>query len=328
MGFNVKKAAKSAAGAVKSGTGFNSYNPKDWNLKTIGGNILTGGMYGQAKGLGNIMGFEDKIARPDLPEYQNLDPQITQAQDKLKSMQDEAKKKEDAYLASLPGKAEESQRAVDAQLASLIDQTGFVTGLQKQQIGESMAGQGVLRSGQTALRLGSAELAKQGAIGSATAQAEQQKAGIRDQVKQAQQQVLDKRRATEQQIAQNELNALQDQKFQIERQKIMDQTQQFLGNLDIDSSQKAAMMGLFAGLGGIGGLAAGYYGKQAMQPGTDYSNNNPNVGLNVAGYNNPNTQGQTSYVNQTPQPTLGNYYRPIGLNAGGYNQPVQIGYVK
>jgi hypothetical protein len=156
-----------------------------------------------------------------------------------------------------------------------------------------MAGQGVLRSGQTASRLGAADLAKQQTIGGLQSQAEAQRRAIQDQTVQAQEQISSRRRGIEDQMRLAELGsytALQQSK---ELQDINNQFSTYLNDLNIAASSKKSLMDMFGSLGQAGGMVAGYNmsGKSNSSP-SSYSNNN---------YANGSMAGQTQFTNQPGQ---------------------------
>jgi hypothetical protein len=271
----VKTVAKAAGSAAKKV----AQTPQK-----IGGNIGSsiGGALGNknlGRGLGSAMGaslvptagpmlyLNDKFNQmkgkpiPDAPgEGQQTDylSLINKTKEELGKSQQEAQRQEDLLKGQMLSAAQKSNEAIDAQLAQLIDQTGFVTGLQNQSIGAAQADRGTLRSGQTALQLQNQQLRKQGAIGSAVEQSEQQKRQIEQQVTQAQQGIADRRKQIENQMKIAELGAYTDLQQNKELQGINQQFQSYIQNLNASAQQKQDLMGIIGSLGMAGGVMAGY----------------------------------------------------------------------
>jgi len=219
---------------------------------------------------------------------------VNNTRQELVTAQEKAREKEDLLKGQMLSAAQASNRAIDEQLASLIDQTGFITGLQGQAVGAQQAATGMLRSGQTAQRIGNAQLNRQQAIGGMVSSAEEQKRGIEQQVVQTQEQINQRRQELDTQLKMAELESYtqlqKDKNFQDLKMKF----QNYINDLETSAANKQALYQAIGSLGQVGGIVAGYNMGQSSGQGTQFNFTpiNTKVGLTTPTVSQPSIAGQ------------------------------------
>jgi hypothetical protein len=279
MGWLKKTAGKVANAAVKPAV--NSITPKgalsfalNPTRAVLGQEVNTKSPLSIADYMGDPLVYEtakDYILKKhedpsgNLPDI-NINGDINDARNKLLNLANEAYQREQQYKSGVVNAATAQQQAVDQQLSSLIDKTGFQTGLNKGAIGANMAERGMTRSGMNVSALAGEDLRQNQAVGTLKANAGQMKADIQQGAYDAQQQVLNRRREIESKLAATNLSSLQDVQFQKQAQQISMDYGNVINNLQTSADNKQAMMGLLGGIGGVAGTAGGYYAAKGMNP--------------------------------------------------------------
>jgi len=176
-----------------------------------------------------------------------------------------SRQKEGQLFGALGQQTSETVGAIDRLLASLIDQTGYTAGLTKQAVGHGAAEKGVLRSGQTAEKLGNVDRAQATEKTRLTAQRNEQVRQVQEQTARAQREVQDRRFKIEQGLKEAEMMGFQDLAYQEKALKMNMEMKQFINDLELSS---LATKNLLGGLEALGQIAGWYIGDKYGTPGT------------------------------------------------------------
>lgn len=214
--------------------------------------------------LGGAKKPQDKVVQGGIGRWNKTDPvsPATPAIPDRTAALDSYQTAEQDFQQRMLGMGQETSKAIDKQLAALINQTGFVTGLQKQAIAGQQSDRGMLRSGQTSQQLQGAELQKQSTIGQLRAQSEQQKYNVGLATAEAQKEVSAKKEQLANRLVDLEIQGLSGLKFQEEATRLDQEYKMMLDRLATSAANKQALMGIFGGAAQAAGTYAGYkYGK-------------------------------------------------------------------
>jgi hypothetical protein len=183
----------------------------------------------------------------------------------LEDLMKDSETKEMQLKEEMIKKASESTKAVNALLESLMEQTGYNTGLMKQAASHSAAERGVLRSGQTASRLEGVDYAGAAQKTRLIDQRNQQVRQIRSATEKAQKQVQDRRFEIEQQLRQAEMLGMQDLAYQEKIMNISMKTKQLISDMDLSSLATKNLLGGLEALGTLAGVGIGYNMEETPQ---------------------------------------------------------------
>lgn len=244
-GFNpisvAKKAADYGAGALST-------------ANNLGGKTITA----PSKFVGDLLSGDPEapIGIPQTSDYSAL---AKKAREEIEGLRQKAVEKEALMQGALLKQSEASMNAIDTQLANIINQTGFITGLQKQAIGAQQAQTGLTRSGMTTSRLGSEDIRKAKTISETTSAAEAQKRAVGESAATAIGDISYKRQQVENQLRAAELSGYKDLEYNKKMQDVSMEFKNFINSLETSAMNKQALYSAIGAIGGLGGIGLGYY---------------------------------------------------------------------
>ena len=188
----------------------------------------------------------------------------------LTEMSKESRDKEKNLAQTLFSESSKTAGAVDNLLASLIDQTGYTAGLTKKAVGAQQADRGILRSGATAERLESVDVAKASRVAGLTAERNKQVRSVYDVRDNALRQVQDRRKTIQMQLKQAEAESMNSLAYQEKALKIKMEMKQFINDLNLSSQATKDTLAMLGGLGTLAGIGAGYYASSPSDNNTTF----------------------------------------------------------